>query len=580
MRKLTSVVLGLTMVLSVMPALALAFDPTDPADGARDSDGDGLSNYQEFLRGTDPSNPDSDGGGANDGWEALYGLDPANRFDDYVDTDNDGWDNYREYIVGTDPTNPDTDGDNKMDSLDPEPLIADNLNDGQGGFGMGQGGTDGQGPPGTGGAGSGSGSGQGSGGSGQGQGQGNGQGQGAGQGTGQGTGNGQGSGQNGGNQGNPSDSDGDGIDDGTEDSNGNGRVDPGETNPQDRDTDSDGLDDKRERDYGTDPTNPDTDWDGLSDGSELGPARSDPLDKDTDNDFLWDSMETGPLTGPDAPGMLGPMRPSPNTFGRAGISLTHFTKTDPVNKDTNGNGILDWNDDEDADGLNNIFELRQTVHVEISPGVFYDGTSTSWGLSDPRDADTDCDFLLDGWEADPSLAPPGRSSGMASSPADDDTDNDGLTDDIDPNPTVMTPLPATRITNVRVNTFVLDGVRIVNVVKQATFTVTGNMEYQNAFGGWVNVDPLKPVDVFVYLVQWNGTAWAAQKVGPAYQTGDGQFTAQVRITSDDVKAGTGHLFLQTDFHNRDPSSVYYARTTWTEPNSPAFTIPALAVCSN
>jgi hypothetical protein len=217
MRKLTSMLLGLTLAISVLPS-ALAFDPTDPLDGARDADGDGLSNYQEFLHGTDPSNPDSDGGGANDGWEVSFGMNPADRADDYIDTDNDGWDNYREYVVGTDPTNPDTDDDGMIDSTDPNPLYPDTPWDQQsGGFANGDGGD--QSPVDSQfGQGSGSGSGQGSGsgsGSGQGQGQGNGQGQGAGQGAGQGTGNGQGSGQNGGNQGTPSDSDGDGIWDGS-----------------------------------------------------------------------------------------------------------------------------------------------------------------------------------------------------------------------------------------------------------------------------------------------------------------------------------------------------------------------------
>jgi hypothetical protein len=169
------------MVLSVIPAVVVAYDPTDPLDGARDSDGDGLSNYNEFLYGTDPSNPDSDGGGATDGWEQAYGLDPANRYDDYTDTDNDGWDNYNEFVHGTDPNNPDTDNDGLKDSVDPDPLVPNP--DGEnfdGGFANGQGGTDCPVPDACT----------------------AGQGSGSGQGTGRGAGRG---------QGNPTDSDGDGI---------------------------------------------------------------------------------------------------------------------------------------------------------------------------------------------------------------------------------------------------------------------------------------------------------------------------------------------------------------------------------
>ena len=41
-----------------------------------DPDGDGLSNYEEWLNGTDPLNPDSDGDGVNDGQEVAEGTDP------------------------------------------------------------------------------------------------------------------------------------------------------------------------------------------------------------------------------------------------------------------------------------------------------------------------------------------------------------------------------------------------------------------------------------------------------------------------------------------------------------------------
>jgi hypothetical protein len=50
-----------------------------------DSDGDGLTNAEENLRGTDPNKPDSDGDGLNDFTELQIETDPR-----LADTDNDG----------------------------------------------------------------------------------------------------------------------------------------------------------------------------------------------------------------------------------------------------------------------------------------------------------------------------------------------------------------------------------------------------------------------------------------------------------------------------------------------------------
>jgi hypothetical protein len=48
----------------------LAIDPEAPeAHAEGDADEDGLSNFEEFLLGSDPRNPDSDGDGLLDGWE-------------------------------------------------------------------------------------------------------------------------------------------------------------------------------------------------------------------------------------------------------------------------------------------------------------------------------------------------------------------------------------------------------------------------------------------------------------------------------------------------------------------------------
>ena len=63
------------------------YGSNNPADGNIDSDGDGLTDGQEFQLGTDPNNPDSDGDGLNDYWD---------------DNDGDGIANGEEFL-GTNP---------------------------------------------------------------------------------------------------------------------------------------------------------------------------------------------------------------------------------------------------------------------------------------------------------------------------------------------------------------------------------------------------------------------------------------------------------------------------------------------
>jgi outer membrane protein OmpA-like peptidoglycan-associated protein len=131
------------------------------------------------------------------------------------------------------------------------------------------------------------------------------------------------------------DLDDDGLPNSVEDANGNGTVDPGETDPNDPDTDDDGLGDGAEDadkdgtvDPGeTDPTDPDTDDGGVSDGDEVArgtnpldpsddqatdpdgdgdgtpevddncPGVSNPDQADADLDGVGDACETGPGNG-------------------------------------------------------------------------------------------------------------------------------------------------------------------------------------------------------------------------------------------------------------------------------------------
>ena len=105
-----------------------------------DSDGDGISDADEVVIGTDPLVPDTDNDGLLDGTEVATGTDPLDddTDDDGLldgiedsngdgivnvnetdprdsDTDNDGLSDGDEIAIGTDPLNSDTDGDGILD---------------------------------------------------------------------------------------------------------------------------------------------------------------------------------------------------------------------------------------------------------------------------------------------------------------------------------------------------------------------------------------------------------------------------------------------------------------------------------
>ncbi len=124
------------------------------------------------------------------------------------------------------------------------------------------------------------------------------------------------------------DNDLDGLSNSEEDTNGNGRIDPGETDANDADTDEDGLDDRIETRGEPSPVRPDTDQDGISDGVEdesgdgfYQEGETDPTDPDTDNDRLYDGQEDVNGNGRVDPG-----------------------ETDPRLADTDGDGINDGDD--------------------------------------------------------------------------------------------------------------------------------------------------------------------------------------------------------------------------------------------
>jgi hypothetical protein len=89
-----------------------------------DTDGDGLSDADELIRGTDPFNADSDFDGSTDGAEVALAAGGSCPDPLAFDSDGDGIaDGVEIDLMGTSPCLTDTDGDGWPDNLDPQPVI-------------------------------------------------------------------------------------------------------------------------------------------------------------------------------------------------------------------------------------------------------------------------------------------------------------------------------------------------------------------------------------------------------------------------------------------------------------------------
>lgn len=86
---------------------------TNPSDV--DSDNDGVNDGDEINQGTDPENADTDGDGWTDGEENREGTDPLDENDSPTDTDEDGLSDATERETGSNPNNADSDGDGTTD---------------------------------------------------------------------------------------------------------------------------------------------------------------------------------------------------------------------------------------------------------------------------------------------------------------------------------------------------------------------------------------------------------------------------------------------------------------------------------
>ncbi len=376
-----------------------AHQPDEMNPNEADTDGDGLEDGDEDLNAdgivddneTDPLDPDTDGDGISDGVE-VNGDNPTDPLD--PDTDGDGLPDGVEdrnqdgtYAAGldgeTDPNNPDTDGDRLPDGVEDA--------DQDGDWGPGDGETDPRNPDTDGG------------------------------------GEWDGDEVDGGREpvDNPDDDQGDidmdGLRDIEEDVNGNGVVDPGETDPNDPDSDDDGLLDGVEvnGDNPTDPLDPDSDDDGILDGAEdsngngaLDEGESDPNNADSDGDGLRDGNEDLDRDGELDDG-----------------------ETDPSNPDTDADGIPDGVEDADQDGERDEGETDPTRPDTDNDGLS-DGVEDAnqngmrdEGETDPLDDDSDDDGLLDGVEDQ--NANGNFDGGPETDPLDPDTDGDGLNDGVE-----------------------------------------------------------------------------------------------------------------------------------------------------
>lgn len=284
---------------------------TDPFDA--DTDGDGLEDGEEIELGTDPLDPDTDADGMSDGWEVDHDdeFDPLDSADGLSDVDGDGLSFAAEYLTYyTDPNDWDTDGDGLSDgaevALGSNPLKWDSDSDGL---------SDGEEielctDP------------------------------------------------------NDADTDGDGVSDGWEAT--HGMFDPldsadgladwdddglsnadeinvYETDYLDADTDGDGIGDGDEVDYDngdgwTDPLDADSDDDGILDGEEL-QLGTNPCNPDSDDDGCPDGWEVlygfGPLDGDDPSKTADPDGDHIPNLREAALG------TNPFEKDTDGDGLDD-----------------------------------------------------------------------------------------------------------------------------------------------------------------------------------------------------------------------------------------------
>jgi hypothetical protein len=187
--------------------------------------------------------------------------------------------------------------------------------------------------------------------------------------------------------------------------------------PTKPDSDGDGVVDELERALGLDPNRADSDGDSLMDGREIYEFKSSPFVQDTDGDLMDDGTEVN----------IGSSPIMRDTDGD-GIPDPAETTTDPTIPDTDKDLIPDAEDvgavvDSDGDGIPDAIEILSQY---------------ANGPTDPEDPDSDGDGLLDGQEDsnrngrregnDPTDANSDWRRGGETDPTDSDTDGGGMRD--------------------------------------------------------------------------------------------------------------------------------------------------------